>query len=309
MKIITKVSPNMISLELMDGEVSLVKYVSELTQVMRGPNSLLLEGKQGVQFNARKPWFLPESLCFNELMQHYHLEVVDRAAGIVNVEVMVTKDTTELLNVVVNNMQAPYIISMSVPVLPLEMRIDYDLSTKIANVMINNKSYLQVKPTVANEVEVALIVKTIPAITTTVTWKTFSLFQNTLGVEILVGKIAHKTLFGWNINMLKKAFVDIKMIGSGTEHLGDYEVLHHLNWNILGLKNIDVEWNSKVLSTAVTVLQTPMVVEGKLLLENFVLDLEIIAKLMNVTYPLIFKTHPLTVVVPFFHYPMTQLIG
>merc|ERR1712168_632837 len=335
MKIITKVSPNMISLELMDGEVSLVKYVSELTQVMRGPNSLLLEGKQGVQFNAHKPWFLPKSLFFNELMQHYHLEVVDRAAGIVNVEVMVTKDTTELLNVVVNNMQAPYIISMTVPVLPLEMRIDYDLSTKIANVMINNKSYLQVKPTVANEVEVALIeiplfrvalltkglkittiaqtvpviVKTIPAITTTVTWKTFSLFQNTLGVEILVGKIAHKTIFGWNINMLKKAFVDIKMIGSGTEHLGDYEVLHHLNWNILGLKNIDVEWNSKVLSTAVTVFQNPMVVEGKLLLKNFVLDLEIIAKLMNVTYPLIFKTHPLTVVVPFFHYPMTQLIG
>merc|ERR1712168_1045707 len=335
MKIITKVAPNMISLELMDGEVSLVKYVSELTQVMRGPNSLLLEGKQGVQFNAHKPWFLPESLCFNELMQHYHLEVVDRAAGIVKVEVMVTKDTTELLNVVVNNLQAPYIISMTVPVLTLEMRIDYDLSTKIANVMINNKSYLQVKPTVANEVEVAVteiplfrvalltkglkittiaqtvpvIVKTIPAITTTVTWKTFSLFQNTLGVEILVGKIAHKTIFGWNINMLKKAFVDIKMIGSGTEHLGDYEVLHHLNWNILGLKNIDVEWNSKVLSTAVTVFQNPMVVEGKLLLKNFVLDLEIIAKLMNVTYPLIFKTHPLTVVVPFFHYPMTQLIG
>merc|ERR1712168_1551553 len=329
MKIITKLSPNMISLELMDGEVSLVKYVSELTQVMRGPNSLLLEGKQGVQFNARKPWFLPEFLFFNELMQHYHLEVVDRAAGIVNVEVMVTKDTTELLNVVVNNMQAPYIISMTVPVLPLEMRIDYDLSTKIANVMINNKSYLQVKPTVANEVEVALIeiplfrvalltkglkittmaktvpviVKTIPAITTTVTWKTFSLFQNTLGVEILVGKIAHKTIFGWNINMLKKAFVDIKMIGSGTEHLGDYEVLHHLNWNILGLKNIDIEWNNKVLSTAVTVFKTPMVVEGKLLLKNFILDLEIIAKLMNVTYTQIFKTHPLTVVVPFFHYP------
>merc|ERR1712168_625067 len=251
MKIITKVSPYVMSLELLDGEVSLVKYVSELTQVMRGPNYLLLEGKQGVQFNARKPWFLPKSLFFNELMQHYHLEVVDRAAGIVNVEVMVTKDTTELLNVVVNNMQAPYIISMTVPVLTLEMRIDYDLSTKIANVMINNKSYLQVKPTVANEVEVAVteiplfrvalltkglkittmaqtvpvIVKTIPAITTTVTWKSFSLFQNTLGVEILVGKIAHKTIFGWNINMLKKAFVDIKMIGSGTEHLGDYEVL------------------------------------------------------------------------------------
>merc|ERR1712002_711994 len=328
-KIISKLSPNMMSIELFDGEVSLVKYVSELTKVMRGPKSLVLEGKQGIQFNwLEEPWFLPKSLCFHELMKHYHLEV-DMAARIVNIKVMVTKDTTEILNVVVNNMQAPYIISLNVPVLALEMRIDYELSTKIANVMINNKSFMQVKPTLANEVEVAMneiplfrvalitkglkittmaqtvpvIVKTIPAITTTVTWKTFSLFQNTLGVEILVGKIAHKTIFGWNINMLKKAFVDIKMIGSGTKHLGDYEVLHHFNWNILGLKNIDVEWNSKVLSTAVTVFKTPMVVEGKLLLKNFILDLEIIAKLMNVTYTQIFKTHPLTVVVPFFHYP------
>merc|ERR1711925_58984 len=126
------------------------------TNVMKGTNSLLLKGKQGVQFNAYQPCFLPKSLCFHELMQHYHLEVVDRAAGKVNVKVMVTKDTTEIVNVVVNNMQAPYIISMSVPVLPLEMRIDYEVSTKIANVMINNKRYLQVKPTVANEVEVAV---------------------------------------------------------------------------------------------------------------------------------------------------------
>merc|ERR1719228_2465118 len=78
-KIITKVSPNMMSIELFDGEVSLVKYVSELTKVMRGTNSLILEGKQGVQFNSYQPCFLPKSLCFHELMQHYHLEVVDMA--------------------------------------------------------------------------------------------------------------------------------------------------------------------------------------------------------------------------------------
>merc|ERR1719228_990430 len=321
-KIITKESPNMMSIELFDGEVSLVKYVSQLTKVMRGTNSLFLVGKQGVEFNAYHPCFLPKSLCFHELMQHYHFEVVDMAAGKVNVKMMVTKDTAEILNVVVDNMQAPYIIYMNVPVLPLEMRIDYEVSTKIANVMINNKIFLQVKPTVANEVEVAVngiplfrvalifqglkittIAETVPAITATVTWKTFSLFQNTLGMEILVGKIAHKTLFGWNINMLRKAFVDIKMIGSGTELLGDYEIVLHKNWNILGLKNIDVEWNSKVMSTGVTFLKTPMVVDGKLLLKNFVVDLEIIAKLMDVTYTQIFKTHPLTVIVPFFHYP------
>merc|ERR1712168_1268564 len=228
-KIITKLSPNMMSIELFDGEVSVVKYISELTKVMRGPKSLVLEGKQGIQFNwLEEPWFLPKSLCFHELMKHYHFEV-DMAAGIVNIKVMVTKDTTEILNVVVNNMQAPYIISLNVPVIALEMRIDYELSTKIANVMINNKSFMQVKPTLANEVEVAMneiplfrvaliakglkittiaqtvpvIVKTLPEITATVTWKTFSLFQNTLALEILVGKIAHKTIFGWNINMLR----------------------------------------------------------------------------------------------------------
>merc|ERR1712168_1189658 len=328
-KIITKLSPNMMSIELFDGEVSVVKYISELTKVMRGPKSLVLEGKQGIQFNwLEEPWFLPKSLCFHEMMKHYHFEV-DMAAGKVNIKVMVTKDTTEILSVVVNNMQAPYIISLNVPVLALEMRIDYELSTKIANVMINNKSFMQVKPTLANEVEVAMneiplfrlalitkglkittiaqtvpvIVKTIPAIKATVTWKTFSLFQNTFGLEILDGKIAHKTIFGWNINMLRKAFVDIKMIGSGTELFGDYEVLHHMNWNILGLRNIDVEWNSKVLSTGVTVFKIPMVAQGKLLLKNFVFDLEIVEKLMDVTYTQIFKTKPLTVVLPFFHYP------
>merc|ERR1719431_1079214 len=148
-------------------------------------------------------------------MKHFHFEVVNMAAAKVNVKVVVTKDTAEILNVVVNNMQGPSIISMNVPVLPLEISIDYEMSTKIANVMINNKSFLQVKPTVANEVEVVVngiplfrvalitqglqittIAKTVPAITATVTWKTFSLFQNTLGLEILVGKVAHKTLFG-----------------------------------------------------------------------------------------------------------------
>merc|ERR1719431_1185051 len=99
------------------------------------------------------------------------------------------------------------------------MRIDYELSTKVWDVKINNKSYLKVRPTVANEVEVtgvplfrvALLAKEIrittfmkyvPEITTAVTLKSFSLFQNTLGIEVMVGKISHKTLLGWNINML-----------------------------------------------------------------------------------------------------------
>merc|ERR1712055_941954 len=109
-KIITTVTPTMMSFELFDGEVSLVKYVTELTKIDVGRNSLLLEGNKIVQFNANQPWFLPAALGFNQLKTKLHLE----------------------------------------------MRIDYELSTKVWNVKINNRSYLELRPTVANEVEVVL---------------------------------------------------------------------------------------------------------------------------------------------------------
>merc|ERR1719289_282349 len=313
-KIITKVTPTMMSFELFDGEVSLVKYVTELTKVDVGMNSMLLEGNKVVQFNAYQSWFLPAALGFNQLKTKFHLEVVDKAEGKININVAVFKDTTELINAVVNNVEVPYMMVVKAPVLPLEMRIDYELSTKVWNVKINNRSYLEVRPTVANEVEVVLtgvplfrvallakevrittIMKDLPEITTALTLKTFSLFQNTLGIEVTVGKISHKTLLGWNINMLRKAFVDVKVIGSGTELLGDYEVIRHLNWNILNLKNIDVEWTGKVLCTGLKIFKTPMVTEGKLLFKDFVVDMKMVEKLMDVPYTLIFKSHPLTV--------------
>merc|ERR1719233_2431035 len=220
-KLITTVTTAMMSFELFDHEVSLIKYVTELTKIDIGTSSLLLEGSQIVQLNAYHPCFLPEVLCFNKLMTKFHLEVVDKAAGKVNINMEVTKDTTELVNVVINTVEAPYKIVLGAPVVPLEMSIDYELSTKVWNVKINNRSFMEVRPTVANEVEVVLtgvplfrvalfakelrittIMKDLPEITTAVTLKTFSLFQNTLGIEVMVGKISHKTLLGWNINML-----------------------------------------------------------------------------------------------------------
>merc|ERR1719209_1287756 len=256
-KIITKVTPTMMSLELFDGEVSLVKYVTELTKIDVGRNAMLLEGNKIVQFNAYHPWFLPAILGFNQLKTKFHLEVVDKAERQININVAVFKDTTELLNAVVNNVEVPYMIVVKAPVLPLEMRvdfeqsskvwdvkinnksylkaretvpymlvvkapvlplemrIDYELSPKVWDVKINTKSYLKVRPTLAKEVEVVLtgvplfsvalrakelriptIMKDLPEITTAVTLKTFSLFQNTLGIEVMVGKISHKTLLG-----------------------------------------------------------------------------------------------------------------
>merc|ERR1711887_273883 len=364
-KIITTVTPTMMSFELFDGEVSLVKYVTELSKIDVGRNFMFLEGNKIVQFNGYQPWFLPAALGFNQLKTKFHLEVVGKAEGKININFAIFKDTTELLNAVVNNVEVPYMIVVRAPVLPLEMkvdykqsakvwdvkinnesylkvrqsvpymivlkapvlplvmRIDYELSTKVWDVKINTKSYLKVRPTVANEVEVVLtgvplfrvallakelrittILKYLPEITTAVTLKSFSLFQNTLGVEVMVGKISHKTLLGWNINMLRKASVDVKVIGSGTELLGDYEVFRHLNWNIVNLKNIDLEWTGKVLCTGLKVFKTPMVTEGKLLFKDYVVDVKMVEKLMDVPYTLIFKSHPLTVaVLPFFQYP------
>merc|ERR1719430_2546032 len=155
-KIITTVTPTMMSFELFDGEVSLVKYVTELTKIDVGRNSMLLEGNKVVQFNAYQPWFLPGILGFNQLKTNFHVEVVDKAEGKININLSVIKDTTELLNVVVNNVEVPYMMVVKAPVLPLEMRIDYELSTKVWNVKINNRSFMEVRPTVANEVEVVL---------------------------------------------------------------------------------------------------------------------------------------------------------
>merc|ERR1711970_416265 len=243
-KIITKVTPTMMSIELFDGEVSLVKYVTELTKIDVRRNAMLLEGNKIVQFNAYHPWFLPAILKFNQLKTKFHLEVVDKAERKININVAVFKDITELLNAVVNNVEVPYMIVVKAPVLPLEMkvdykqsakiwdvkinnesylkvrqsvpymivlkapvlplvmRIDYEQSTKVWDVKVNTKSYLKVMPTVANEVEVVLtgvplfrvallakelrittILKDLPEITTAVTLKSFSLFQNTLGMR------------------------------------------------------------------------------------------------------------------------------
>merc|ERR1719315_67 len=322
-RIITTFTPAKMSYELFDGEDLIVEYVSELTKIDVGTNSLVLEGSKIVQFNSYRPCFLPKVLCFNKLATKFHLEVVDKAEGKLKMNVGVLKDTVEILNAVVDNMQSPQMIVLRSPVLPFEMRIDYDVSTKVMNFMINNKSYVLLKPNVENEIElifdgapvlkvallpngieITTLTKRIRTIKTIAHWKSLSLFQNTLDIGILVGKVSHKTLLGWNINMLRKAFVDVKVIGSGTELLGDYEVSRHLNWNIVNLKNIDVEWTGKVMCTALKVFKTPMVSEGKLLFKDFVVDLKTVEKLMDVPYTLIFKSHPFTVaLLPFFQYP------
>merc|ERR1712240_370241 len=105
-KLIGTITPTLMSFELFDGELSLVKYVTELTKIEVGRNAMVLEGVKTFEFNAYQPMLLPKILGFNKLMTKFHLEVADKAAGKININVAVSKDTTELLKVVVNNVEA-----------------------------------------------------------------------------------------------------------------------------------------------------------------------------------------------------------
>jgi len=328
MKFLAKITPTMITYELFDGELSLISYVNQLDKMEAGTNAFLMKGKSNLHVNENSYFykakcFVSSSLCFKDFTTDYHLEVVDKTAGKVNVQVNVMKDTLAMLHAEVNNVEVPVKISLKAPVLPLEMVVDYELSTKEWTVMINKISLLKVKPTIGNlyelhvyevplvqvallkkQVKISTITKDVPAITAIISWKTLSIFENTVGVQLLYKQIAHKTLFGWNMNQLKKAFVDIKVTGSGTPILGDYKLLHHLNWYITDIKNLDFEWNGKVVSTGLALLNKPLVTDGKLKINNYVIEMKLVENYMNEPYTLILNTKPLKfALLPFFAYP------
>merc|ERR1719341_2516723 len=300
----------MSTIELLDGKVSLMKYFNQLTMEV-GTNSYLVKGKANLHMNENSfiykvLSFVSTSLCFKDWTSNYHLEVVDKEARKVNVEVHLTKDNVEIVHVQVNNVQFPYMITIEAPILPFELIVGYELSTKEWMVMMNKISLMKVKPTIGNqyEVEVSTITKNVPAITTIITWKTSSIFENSVGIQVLFKQVAHKTLFGWNINQLKKAFVDIKVTGSGMYLLGDYQLFHHLNWYITDITNVDFEWNGKVHTTGLAYLNKPLLTDGKLKINNNVIDMELVENFNNEPYTMILKTKPLKIaLLPFFAYP------
>merc|ERR1719341_2916881 len=117
MKLIAKIAPTMISYELMDGEVSLIKYFIQLNNMEVGTNSYLVKGMISLHLNENSfPYkvltYLSTSLCFKDFTTNYHLEVVDMEARKVHVQVLVTKDTLEILDVEVTNVQVPKITTI-----------------------------------------------------------------------------------------------------------------------------------------------------------------------------------------------------
>merc|ERR1719341_1745499 len=116
-KFLAKITPTIITCELFDGELSLIKYVNQLNKMEVGANSYIVEGKSNLHLNENSylnkvQCFVSTSLCFKDLTSNYHLEVVDKAARKINVQIQVTKDTFEILDFEVTNVQVPKITTL-----------------------------------------------------------------------------------------------------------------------------------------------------------------------------------------------------
>eukprot|EP00091_Calanus_sinicus_P021468 TRINITY_DN6372_c0_g1_i3.p1 TRINITY_DN6372_c0_g1~~TRINITY_DN6372_c0_g1_i3.p1 ORF type:complete len:135 (+),score=18.71 TRINITY_DN6372_c0_g1_i3:48-452(+) len=88
----------------------MIKYLNQLTMEV-GTNSYLVKGTANLSLNEnffiyKVLSYVSSSLCFKDITNNYHLEVVDMAARKVNVQVHVTKDTLEILNVEITNVHA-----------------------------------------------------------------------------------------------------------------------------------------------------------------------------------------------------------
>merc|ERR1712183_880178 len=163
------------------------------------------------------------------------------------------------------------------------------MGKKKYEVKVNGETLVHLVPG-KNQIEIITQLKDIPVFT--------------IVIQLLYNKVTHKTLLAWNINKLVKAFVEVKVTGSGTTLLGEYELFHHLNWNIIDIKDMDLMWNSKALITGLPYLKTPMETDGILVFKDYVIDMKVVEKLKTETYTLLFKTYPLKIaLLPYFEFP------
>merc|ERR1712183_980340 len=135
---------------------------------------------------------------------------------------------------------------------------------------VNGETLVHIVPG-KNQIEIITQHEDIPTLTTIITWKTLSIFENTVGIQLLYNKVTHKTL---------------------------------LTWNIIDIKNMDLVWNSKALITGLSYLKTPLKIDGILVFKDYVIDMKVVEKLKTETYTLLFKTYPLKIaLLPYFEFP------
>merc|ERR1719186_924760 len=274
MKLVAKMKPSMIEYEVLIGQVSHLKYVhefifenNEISFLVAGKSKLHLDEKS---YLYKTLYYLsPSYACFKDMITNYHVEVVDKTAGKVDVQCSVLKDTLEMFTLEINNVLAPYKFILKAPYLATS--IEYEHLTKEIKLSINiiniSKIYLlKLTPIAKNKYEftvngetlVHLVVdknkfecitmhEYIPDFTAIIKWKTFSIFENSIGIQLLHKQITHKTHLGWNMSKLAKAFVEVKVTGSGTNLLGEYEMLHHLKVTPMGKNKYEVNVNGETL--------------------------------------------------------------
>merc|ERR1719339_436858 len=91
-KFLAKITPTMITCELFDGELSLIKYVNQVNKMEVGTNSYIVEGKSNLHLNEnfylnKVQCFVSTSPCFKDFTSNYHLEVVDKTARKISVQI------------------------------------------------------------------------------------------------------------------------------------------------------------------------------------------------------------------------------
>jgi len=292
-KIAAKMTPTMLTSELLVGQVSHMKLTTEMMSFSNvKTNSFHKSGKMSLLLHEDSYLYkllsiLSPSLdCFKDLTVNYQLKSGAKTGGKVEAKVSFVKDLVEIGQWTVSS-----------------------IGEEKYEIKLNEISLVQFVPFVQlvienNQISIVPQHKMFSALTTVITWKSFSIFENTVGIQVLYKKVAHKVLLTWNMNKLPKAFVEAKLLGSGCTLLGDYELLHHLNWNMVNLLNMDLMWNGKVVSTGIPVLTKPVLGEGKVTFNNYGMDMAVVGKHGTETYQLIFKTNPLKIaLLPFFQWP------
>merc|ERR1719341_362374 len=286
-KIVARMTPTMLTSELMVGQVSHMKLTTEMLAFSNvKTNSFHKSGKMNLLLHENSYVYKmlsilsPSFVCFKDLTVNYQLKSGAKTGGKVEAKVSIAKDLVEIGQWTVSSIGG----------------MNYELKwNEIALVQFKLDD---------NQISYVPQNKMFSAITTVISFKSFSIFENTVGIQVLYKKVAHKVLLTWNMNKLTKAFVEAKLSGSGTTLLGEYELFHHLNWNIVNLLNMDLMWNGKVVSTGIPVFTKPLVGDGKVAFNNYVVDMTVVGKHDVKTYELIFQTSPLKfAVLPFFEWP------
>merc|ERR1719291_761663 len=101
MKLVAKMKPSMIEYEVLIGQVSHLKYVHEF-MFENNEISFLVVGKSKLHLDEKSYlyktlyYLSPSYACFKDISSDYHVEVVDKATGKVDVRYQVLKDSVEM---------------------------------------------------------------------------------------------------------------------------------------------------------------------------------------------------------------------